>query len=178
MKELLKYVRVKKHSWAVSICQRLRLYNYVERQPRDILRHPHFTIFEGRELVGWVGCSKRYGSVYEVRHLTVLPQARGRGLGHAALDFILQKLRQNGATYCYAHIRRDNAVSQELFIQHGFVLMREGWLRKYTRSLTHGLQLYPHHISCLPFGKIERAGREMLGNETEGSIKKTNAKSS
>jgi len=103
-----------------------------------ILRNPNYAMMDDGKLLGWVGCSRRSGAIYEVRHLTVLPEARGRGLGQAALKNILYLLAQHGAVYCYAHIRQDNIASQELFEKMGFKLMRDGPICKYTLSLTRG----------------------------------------
>lgn len=135
---LLKFVRVRQYKLAAIICKGLNEHNCVERKPKMILRNPHYAMFEDGNLVGWIGCSRRYGAVYEVRHLTVLPEARGRGLGQAALKHILYLLAQRGVVYCYAHIRQDNIASQELFEKMGFKLMRDGPIRKYTLSLTRG----------------------------------------
>lgn len=137
--KMLKFVRVRQHSLAVLICQGLKLHNYVDRKPAAILKSPHYAAYDGLRFVGWVGCARRRGAVYEVRHLTVLPESRGMGVGLAAVQFMLRLLRENGAVYCYAQIRRDNIASQELFIKCGFTMLREGWIRKYTRSLREGL---------------------------------------
>ena len=137
--KMIKFVRVRQYSLAVLICEGLKLYNFVERWPNVILKRPHYAIYEGEKLVGWVGCTRRRGAVFEIRHLTVMPEARGKGIGRAALEFMLSLLSDHGAVYCYAHIRSDNVASQELFIKCGFTLMREGLVRKYTRSLITGL---------------------------------------
>lgn len=132
---MLKFVRVRQYRLAVLICYGLELYNFVERRPSVILTHPHYVIYEDEKLVGWVGCTRRGGQVFELRHLTVMPDERGKGIGQKAVEFMLQLLRQHGAVYCYAHIQRSNVASQELFIKCGFTLMRDGVVRKYTRSL-------------------------------------------
>ena len=137
---MLSFVRVRQHSLALLICRGLIRYNFVKRRPGVILRHPHYAIYgENYGLVGWIGCTRRNGAVFEVRHLTVMPEARGRGIGKAAVEFMIAKIKENGAVYCYAVIHEDNAASQSLFLKCGFVLAREGYIRKYTKSLVEGL---------------------------------------
>ncbi|MBS3951172.1 MAG: GNAT family N-acetyltransferase [Peptococcaceae bacterium] len=135
---MLKFVRVRHYSLAELICEGLELHNFVKRQPEVILKSPHYAIYEGEKLAGWIGCARRRGAVFEVRHLTVRPELRGKGVGLAAVEFMMRLLRQHGAVCCYAHIRRDNIASQSLFQKCGFTLMREGLVRKYLKLLREG----------------------------------------
>lgn len=136
---MYQFVRVRRYTDAQLICHGLLLYNFVKRAPRTILRNPHFLVFENDEIVAWIGCTRRSTAVYEIRHLTVLPAARRRGIGQAALSFMLDQLRERGVAYCYAHIQEDNVASQELFLKNGFILLREGPVQKYSRPLQEGL---------------------------------------
>jgi GNAT superfamily N-acetyltransferase len=132
---LLTYKRITEKSLAVSICRHLWHHNFVRRTAKDILRSPHYAIYEENTLVGWIGYRRVREKQYEIQHLTVLPEARQRGIGKAAVSYVVGLLRERGADSCHAYIRPTNIPSIRLFYGQGFKWTDGNRMRKYTLDL-------------------------------------------
>jgi len=132
---MLVFVRITQKRLALYVCRRLRQYNHVQCTVHDVLRSPHYVIYKERTLVGWIGFKRCGGRRFEIRHLTVLPQARHQGIGHAAITSAIALLCERGAKSCHAYVRYYNTPSIGLFKKQGFRLTRGGRLRKYVRDL-------------------------------------------
>lgn len=135
---MLTFVRISEKSLAEFICQHLLRHNFVQRTAKDILRSPHYALYEENTLVGWIGYLRIREKQYEIKHLTVLPEARQRGIGKAAVSYVVGLLRERGADSCHAYIRPTNIPSIRLFFGQGFRWTKGSRMRKYTLDLKKG----------------------------------------
>ncbi|MBS3985172.1 MAG: GNAT family N-acetyltransferase [Selenomonadales bacterium] len=143
---MLTFVRITEKSLAVFICRHLWRHNFVRRTSNDILRSPHYAIYEENTLVGWIGYRRVGKRRYEIKHLTVLPEARQHGIGRAAVTYVVKLLRERGADSCHAYIRPINIPSIRLFFGQGFRWTKGSRMRKYTLYL------------CLPAPSAAQSG--------------------
>lgn len=134
-KEVFDFERITNRSLARRITQDLLEYNKVSCRPRDIIRRPHFSLRKNGELVGWIGCRRHRSYIYEIKHLTVLPQFQRQRVGKSAVEFIMEELRKRYVSLCYCYIRQENRASRKLFESLGFEVRRKGKLMTYARGL-------------------------------------------
>ena len=123
---MLIFTRITDEGLAAYVCRQLLRHNHVKRTPNNILCSPHYAIYAGDNLVGWIGYRRRSRTRAEIMHLTVLPHARHEGVAQEAIAYVSKLLGQKGATTCYAHIRSYNKASIGLFEKQGFMLVRRG----------------------------------------------------
>ncbi|PRY46470.1 GNAT family N-acetyltransferase [Umezawaea tangerina] len=91
--------------------------------PRDGDRY--YAVVEGTERVGalWIGPSARGGAGVEwVHYVEVVPEARGRGLGKAAMLLAQQDARAHGATELGLNVFGDNSAALAVYRSTGFEL--------------------------------------------------------
>ena len=129
------FQRIVDRSLARRITRDLLEYNKVSCRPRDIIRRPHYSIHQNGELLGWIGCSRFRSDVYEIRHMTVLPQFQRQGVGKAAAEYIIEELKNRGIRLAYCYIRRENRASRKLYESLGFEVRRYGKMMTYARGL-------------------------------------------
>ena len=79
----------------------------------------------GGAVLGGAGFARLHGTTAEaatceLRKMYFLPAARGRGLGHALLDLLLDEMRAAGYRRCYLETTSRMQTAQYLYRQHGF----------------------------------------------------------
>ncbi|MBI4542165.1 MAG: ribosomal protein S18-alanine N-acetyltransferase [Gemmatimonadetes bacterium] len=101
----------------------------------EMLTHQHVCGFgfddgEGT-LVGYGLCSLG-GDEGEILNLAVQPRARGRGVGSALLEAMLDWLRGQGASCVFLEVRPSNHAAIELYRRAGFspLGVRDGYYRR------------------------------------------------
>ncbi|HSG47720.1 MAG TPA: ribosomal protein S18-alanine N-acetyltransferase [Longimicrobiales bacterium] len=57
----------------------------------------------------------------ELANIAVRPEARGRGVGSALLDHILEVARERSVQSVFLEVRESNHVARELYARRGFV---------------------------------------------------------
>lgn len=72
------------------------------------------------------------GDDHEVANIAVVRDVRGRGLGSAVLQALLEDMRRRGAERSVLEVRADNAAAIAMYIRHGFrrVGERPGYYRR------------------------------------------------
>lgn len=73
----------------------------------------------GGELVGYAGLDLGV-DVADVMTVTLTPSARGRGLGHVLMRWLVHRAQSAGAEYVMLEVRYDNAPALALYERWGF----------------------------------------------------------
>lgn len=90
---------------------------------RALLENPAYLALVERDeagaarayLIGW-----QVGEDAELARLGVFPDARGRGIGAALVEFALPIWRTSGARNVFLEVRESNAVARRLYGNRGF----------------------------------------------------------
>ena len=59
----------------------------------------------------------------ELGNVAVSPGARGKGIGGALVDAVVERVRARGALECYLEVRESNEDAQSLYGQRGFAVV-------------------------------------------------------
>lgn len=59
----------------------------------------------------------------ELGNVAVAGNARGRGLGGALVDVVVERVKERGATECFLEVRESNAAAQSIYRQRGFTVV-------------------------------------------------------
>ncbi len=88
-----------------------------ENDPPPVFGGTYFALVDDGRIKGTIGLKRLSWYLTEIRHLVVLPEFRGQGLGRALLFGAIGKVKTPviGCT-----IRRENAISLRLFTDRGF----------------------------------------------------------
>ncbi len=89
----------------------------------------HFYVeFVSEELVGYGGFWLAADEA-DILTVTVSPMFRGKGLGRALLEFLLEEARRRGASFAMLEVRVSNTVARTLYQSAGFyeVGLRKGY---------------------------------------------------
>lgn len=73
----------------------------------------------GGELVGYAGLDLGV-DVADIMTVTLTPSARGRGLGHLLMRWLVHRAQTSGAEYVMLEVRHDNAPALALYERWGF----------------------------------------------------------
>ncbi|MCA8974584.1 MAG: GNAT family N-acetyltransferase [Planctomycetes bacterium] len=85
----------------------------------------YYIVEHGGEVLGGGGFARLAGttpqdSLCELRKMYFRPAARGRGLGHALLELLLDEMRQAGFGRCYLETTSWMTTARHLYGRHGF----------------------------------------------------------
>lgn len=84
-------------------------------------RRVHFAVaVAGADVVGYV-VAWFVADEGEIANVAVAPEARGRGIGAALVDSVIDIARTRGATTLYLEVRDSNARARRLYASRGFV---------------------------------------------------------
>ena len=59
----------------------------------------------------------------ELGNVAVAPGARGRGLGGALVEAVIERVRQRGARELFLEVRQSNSAAQRIYRERGFVVV-------------------------------------------------------
>lgn len=81
-----------------------------------------FAAEEGETLLGYAACWT-VADQAELGNVAVAPEARGRGIGGALVDRVLERVRERGARECFLEVRESNEGAQSLYRTRRFVVV-------------------------------------------------------
>ena len=82
----------------------------------------HYFVAEfGEEMVGYAGCSAIPNAHADVMTIAVAQQHRGKKIGGALMQKLLEVAKANHCTEMFLEVRADNEVAQNLYRKLGFV---------------------------------------------------------
>ena len=70
---------------------------------------------------------RRYGTTAHVAHVVVAPEARGRRVAGALLEYLRDEARQQGCTRWALNVKQDNAAAIRAYERAGMTIEQEGW---------------------------------------------------
>ncbi len=88
---------------------------------------------EAGRVVGYAACWTVVDQS-ELGNVAVAPEARGRGVGGALVDAVVERVRGRGATELFLEVRESNTGAQSLYRERGFEVI--GRRRSYYSSPT------------------------------------------
>ncbi|MCL1878865.1 MAG: GNAT family N-acetyltransferase [Defluviitaleaceae bacterium] len=80
-----------------------------------------FGYFKDGAMVGFVSLTDKGGCVFEMNHLSVLPDYRHLGIGKAMLDFCKKKCAALGGSKIVIEVLNDNIILKKWYIENEFV---------------------------------------------------------
>jgi len=90
------------------------------------LHHSFILIYENEQAVGFASYSPKEPGlpVFRLHKLYVLPTQQGKGTGKALLNYILDEIKQAGATILELNVKRDNPAI-DFYKKQGFKIAKE-----------------------------------------------------
>lgn len=82
-------------------------------RPLVVIRRPE------ERVVGYI-IYWHIGEDVQINNVAVHPDVRGKGVGEALLRFVIEKVRDKGATFISLEVRMSNAAAQALYRKLGF----------------------------------------------------------
>lgn len=79
-------------------------------------------------VVGYAACWTVLDQA-ELGNVAVSPSTRGRGIGGALVDAVVERVRRRGAAECYLEVRESNLQAQAVYERRGFAVV--GRRRRY-----------------------------------------------
>jgi ribosomal-protein-alanine N-acetyltransferase len=92
---------------------------------RGLLRRTDTDLFgaeAGGRLLGYAACWTVFDQS-ELGNVAVANEARGRGVGGALVDAVIERVRERGASECFLEVRESNHVAQAVYRERGFVVV-------------------------------------------------------
>lgn len=59
----------------------------------------------------------------ELGNVAVAGESRGRGLGGALVNVVVERVKERGATECFLEVRESNVAAQSIYRQRGFTVV-------------------------------------------------------
>ena len=92
---------------------------------RGLMRRADTDLFvaeEGGRVMGYAACWTVIDQS-ELGNVAVARDARGRGLGGALVDAVVERVRQRGARELFLEVRESNLGAQSVYLERGFTVV-------------------------------------------------------
>ena len=81
-------------------------------------------VYEGEEPVGFAAYFEKHPSIIKLDKIYILPSQQGKGTGKFVIDYILDEIKQKGATALQLQVHRQNK-ARNFYEKLGFVIIEE-----------------------------------------------------
>lgn len=94
------------------------------RQQIETLGHEFLLCYDASEAVGFASFSPKGDRTFKLHKIYVLPNRQGKGVGRFMIDYIINRIRERGASALELNVNRNNP-ARFFYERLGFRIVRE-----------------------------------------------------
>jgi ribosomal protein S18 acetylase RimI-like enzyme len=100
------------------------MYSVSSLQQQMVEGSQFIIVFEDKEPVGFASYQEIEPTVYKLHKLYVLPQTQGKGTGKFIINYIINEIKQAGASAIQLQVNRRNG-AKKFYEKTGFAVIKE-----------------------------------------------------